>query len=73
MTLLGVTQVTTANGSPVAIADVSGTTQGTPFKGSLVFILAGDQVIYGVAMAPSAQWQTCVPVFRIMLMSVSAS
>jgi len=73
MTPLGVTQITKVNGSPTAIANVSGALKGTPFKGSLVFILAGDKVIYGVAMAPSAQWQTYVPVFRIMLMSLSAS
>ena len=70
---LGVIQTTKVNSAPVAIADVSGTLKGTPFKGGLVFILAGDKVIYGVAMAPSAQWQTYVPVFRIMLMSLSVA
>ncbi len=70
---LGVIQTTQVNSAPVAIADVSGTLKGTPFKGSLAFILAGDKVVYGVAMAPSAQWQTYVPVFRIMLMSLTVA
>jgi tetratricopeptide (TPR) repeat protein len=68
----GVIQTTKVNNVPVAIADVSGALKGTSFKGSMVFILAGDQVVYGVAMAPTAQWPTYVPVFRIMLMSLSA-
>ncbi|MBI4785495.1 MAG: tetratricopeptide repeat protein [Chloroflexi bacterium] len=73
MTLLGVTQVATLNGSPGAVADVSGTIQDTPYKGSLMFMLAGQQVIYAMAMAPSAEWPTYAPLFRIMLMSCSAS
>jgi tetratricopeptide (TPR) repeat protein len=58
-------------GYPAAIADFSGTYEGSPYEGTLAFVFMDDRCIRVVGMGPPDQWGNVRPTFVAMVNSLT--
>jgi len=67
---MGEIETGTIDSYPAALTEMSGTQEGTPYRGAIAVVLVEERAVYGVALAPPDQWDAFRPTFIAMINSL---